>query len=362
MSEFRRRMMMVGGSGSIGYYTIDQTGTYSDPAQMVRDRDVSGIQAIRSASHLYVGELVNGVLQCKQVSDTDKTVYVDGTSVVYTDNNDLFMKLPRFWWKCENIDNNADIVKISFSLKDKSSQDWHEWAGNIFIGAYLAHLANSKIYSRSGVRVATKTSYNTFKSAANNRGYGYRLMTYEAAQILALLAFGYYATVDTKNTIFNGPQQGTTGICDTLGMTDTNSVTGYDLQCNNFWGLEQNFTTYELCDNLISVSNGIAKVVDINGNEIRRITGIAQNSTDRRITKITLGDYADITPKALSATPSVFEYYCTKGTMYPYKSNETVARIRTLNSIGILLGGGNGNSTWGTTATRLVYEGNYNII
>jgi len=64
---------------------------------------VDTIARIRAHSHIYVGQYntTTDKLEIKQVSDTDKTKYADGTTITLGAEQDVFMKLPKFWWKCE---------------------------------------------------------------------------------------------------------------------------------------------------------------------------------------------------------------------------------------------------------------------
>lgn len=364
MSEFRRRLMMAGGSGSIGYYTIDQTGTYSDPAQMVRDRDVSGIQAIRSASHLYVGELVNGVLQCKQVSDTDKTKYADGTSVVLDGEKDMFMKLPQFWWKIEEVGNNSDIVKFSFCMSPKTG--WNEWEGNTFIGVYKSSVSSNKVYSRSGLTTTGNIYWGNYKTYARNRGAGYSLETYDFVRIFSLLFWGYYGTLNGKDVIGDGNSSAfpTTGGCDSLGMTDTNALNngGNSINC---WGIEDWWACCgEWVDDL-KTKRPYVYFLDYNGNTIRTFTRTTTQSTNT-ITKMYWGNDADMLPKAWASSLNE-NYYATWG-VYMNNINEYYADrggeggTDRRNVCGFSFNLRNNITSSNTIAARLQYKGNYQII
>lgn len=353
--SFRRRLMMGQRGGSIGYYTIDQTGTYSDPSDMIRDREVAGIQAIRNASHLYVGELVNGVLQCKQVSDTDKTKYADGTSVVLDGNKDMFMKLPQFWWKSENVDNNADKVKISFSITQEN--EWHEWAGNVFIGTYAGYVENNKLFSRNGVNRTTSISYNNSKTYASNKGAGYRLYTYEAHNIIALLAFGYYGSTSVYDIVGHG-QGGGLGACDSFGMNDTAAAESDVLNASNMWGIETYYYNAWI-DNIKTVGAKVVKICDTNGNELRRVSGVSNTSGDKTVKKMLLGNYADLLPKEQLSTLVYDVYYATMSTIT--QTANRIGRVGWFNLCGKQVAS-QPTETLGSTGARLLYEGSYNII
>lgn len=356
-------MMSQSKGTPIGYYTIDQTGTYSSPSQMVRDRSVAGIQAIFKASHLYVGELVNGTLRCKQVKDTDKTQYLNGDSVVYTSTNDLFMKLPQFWWKCEDIDNNADIVKLSFSMEDPEDSSWHEWNGNTFIGVYKGYISDSKLYSHSGVTPTRTQSYNTFNTAATNRGNGYSMVTYESHRIMALLGYGILGTLNAQAAIGKGntTQGKVTGYCDYLGMNN-----GTDKKSINFWGIENWWgDCYEVMKNVKSSSSAsVANVYNLDGTLNRSVNTVSSGSTNAIPAKMVLGTEADLFMK-LSGGTSTSSYYSDifrisganrfyTRSCYGSSDNGGLSAIYTILS--------SNTATSSYCGCRLEYNGNYEII
>jgi hypothetical protein len=141
------------------------------------------IARIRANSHLYIGRYntTTGKLEAKQVSDADKTKWVDGTSIVWGEEDDLFMKLPTFWWKCE--EREEDVYKITFCAEQSYTDNtWNCWEGNTFIGVYEAIINNGKVYSKSGVTPTVSQSWTTFTANARARynNNNYRIVTYEA--------------------------------------------------------------------------------------------------------------------------------------------------------------------------------------
>ena len=367
MSELRRRLMMQGSGTKLRGYVINQTGTYTDPSAMIQNRDASIFQEIRNASHLYVGELVNGVLQCKQVSDADKTLYADGTSVVLDGNKDMFMKLPQFWWKVDVLNNNNDTIRISFSMEEQDG--WDEWEGNTFIGVYKALSQSSKLYSRSGYTPTTSMRADYSCKYARNRGAGYRCITYESHRMMCLLCWGYAGTLDSQS-VFGGynVEDGTTGICDDLGMTDTTPNDTQHSGAVNFWGLE-NFWGWkeELIDNMRYVGSKRIKYIDLSDNDIRTISNCGTNQSSwRLISKMVLGQYADVVPASYITNGNTATYYAD----YGYLAGQTVGRYCTRccpasdssNGISTMYGGVSYNTTNANRTNRIQYEGSYIII
>lgn len=348
----------------IGYYTIDQTGTYSAPADMVRDRNVEGINTIRSASHLYVGELVNGILQCKQVSDTDKTLYADGTNVVLDGNKDLFMKLPKFWWKMEEVDSNSDIVKFSFCMSQKSG--WNVWEGNEFIGVYQANVVSNLAYSRSGVTPASGVYWANFKNYARNRGNGYTLVTYEQHRMMAILMFGYIGTLNGRDIIGVGESDGlaTTGQCDSLGMTDTSALNNGENSIN-YWGLEHWWgATGEWVDNL-KYKRGTLSILNIQGNVVRTIS-LTNVLNTNDVEQMLWGENIDIIGKSYASSlngtyystwfprvTSSYDFYAQRGGDGQHvRTNASTLAFNYRNNV----------TASSQVTSRLCYKGDYEIV
>ena len=375
MSELRRRLMMAQRRGGIGYYTIDQTGAYTSPIDMIMDRNLGDIQVIRNASHLYVGELVNGVLQCKQVSDNNKGFYLDNTPVSYGSTKNLFMKLPQFWWKCETLDNDGDIVKFSFSIENPEDVSWFEWEGDTFIGVYEAStdIVDNVTILRSinGVVSSGGISYNNFKSYSRNTGPGFQLITYESHQIMALLGYGYLRNLNSQAVCGYGTNSDakTNGMCDSLGMTDTinssdnSNPRAGNIKSINFWGLENWWgNKYEFLDNLTtSGSNCVLK--DINSTTIRTIAALNSGS-GYNIRKMVFGSYGDVLGKLQTGDLDFTKYYCD----HWFKSSNS-DRVATRSSSANNPDGGISamrlqktfTQTGSDYGTRIQYKGNYII-
>lgn len=310
-SSLRRRMMMGGGEQTpvtVGSYTINQT-THTKSANMisVSKACTTVLNAIHAASHLYVCELVDGVLQCKQLSDTNKLQWVDGTTATVSDTQDVMMKLPQFWWKCVPDADNDDIADISFTMVDPEDNTWHEWAGNIFIGAYKGLVIDSKLHSRSGLVAGgyARTSLNSYKTYATNKGAGFTCLTYEMTQIIALLGFGRLKKLTPRPDFNVGVAYSssyTTGHCDALGMED-GKVGNY----SSFWGLEDYITGVGLSEYIHNLTFSSGNIINIRNplntsQNVRSVQCGSPLNGNRWTTKIVLGTNGDILPKATTTT------------------------------------------------------------
>lgn len=370
--SIRRRLMMVSGKSSpvtVGSYTINQT-TQTTSANMISVSSACTkiINDIHAASHLYVCELSNGVLQCKQLSDTNKLQWVDGTTATISDTQDVMMKLPQFWWKCVPDAENDDIADISFTMVDPEDSTWHEWAGNIFIGAYKGLVIDSKLHSRSGLVAGgyTRTSLNSYKTYATNKGAGFTCLTYEMTQIIALLGFGRLKELTPRVDYdfgVNYSSSYTTGNCDALGMED-----GRVGKYSNFWGIEDYITSVGLSEYIGNLSYTSGDIINIKNplntsQVVRSVQCGSPLNGNRWATKIVLGTDGDILPKATTTSrPGWYDGYGG----YVNISNQSFRRANDVNS---------NNTTFvplqATTVasqvanyatSRLQYQGEYTII
>ena len=327
----------------------------------------SRINDIHNASHCYVCELVNGVLQAKQLSDSDKTLWVDGTTATVEANQDVMMKLPRFWWKAIPDENDDDICEINFTMDNPEDNTWFEWEGNTFIGVYKGYVSDSKLYSHSGnVGAYTRTTLNNYRNYARNRGTGYTLLTYEVIQILALLGFGRLKRLNPYNVygttgVNSDPQ--TRGQCDNLGMTD-----GRNGSYTSFWGLESYITGSGLSEIVDNISRGtdLFNILDTsNLSSVKRVVSCpSYYSGNSWCKKIKLGAYGDVFPKEVT-TSKPSNTAAGYGGYVNITNNGFVHNnyANTNNTSFVSLSATSGTGTALIYASsRLCYKGNYQII
>ena len=213
---------------------FDQTIT--DPDGIItRTIDEGGIEAIRSNSHRYVAKKdEQGVLRLRQLDDNDGTKYLDGTTAdLSTLGNDVFMKLPKFYWKISEVESDKWDFYLAYGGKPDST--YKEWDGKDLIGVYHAYSVNSKLYSSSGRTPTTAIGINSV-SYASNRGEGYSLTKWKHRCMIAMLAFVWYSTTDIELYIGGRYHDPTSGLSDSYGMTDTKE--SESINFNNLWGLE----------------------------------------------------------------------------------------------------------------------------
>lgn len=388
----------------VGGYIIDQRGTEDNPALMItypNQYSKNVFDEIRRRSHIYALDITDTTsteLQFIQMDDTNKLMDTNGNAIDPT-THDLFMKLPEFYWKCE--ENTENVAEFTFSLEvPEDSYNWHHWEGNTFIGVYKAYVDDNKVYSRSGVIPTRSVSQTNFKTYARNRGTGFQIVTYEAHQIMALLGYGYLGTLNsqsvcgsgTNTVVSNASYAKQTGLCDTLGLIDTiNSnaasnplsgnaisritndeiIAGYGTHVRsiNFWGLENWWgDTYEWIDNLRTTDTvGTVAICDIDNNIIRNSVGTAVevNRSGGSISKIRLTTEGDLIPKELRAAANYNEYYADYGRVVT-----AAGKVAMRSEHGARVDGGlaclsvfhSADTSKAYFGSRLLYKGNYKIV
>lgn len=326
-----------------GYIILDQTS--SDPTTKVLDEDghtysnytrPSVIDSIRAASHCYVGTFANNKMTLKQLSDSNGTLYADGTSAatdIATTGKDVFMRLPFFFTRVSEY--ATDKIKIEFafdagqtatSTRQPTGNGWKQWGGNDLIGKYEAYETNSMTYSVSGQTSTGNVSQANFKSHARARGTGFSIVKWRHQNIMAILFYAYYGHTNCQSLIGSGASSNNkqTGLKNSLGMTDTTSSNG---NTDNivFWGLENWWgNKYEWVDNVV-IDSGTWTITEDDGTT-RTINASDTIATDSSIypSKFILGDNLDVVGAAGQTGGSDSVGYCD----YQYIANNSSRVVR----------------------------------
>lgn len=233
---------------------------------------------IRQNTHAFVSKYVGfSGLRLKQLDDTNRKKFADGTSAVdYISNEsgeyDVFLKFGSdIYYKTEPYtpqsasSTNPDYVLVTIARELPFGEDatkWQKWSKYKLIGVYEACQINNKLYSLSGKRPVNNISQLSSISKAKARGTNFNICDYDMSVLFAFLFYGYYSSLDcqqicgygTANMIAGGYYPKRTGLTDTLAMTDTTNITGNgasnpsqeqikagygdDIKSVNFWGLE----------------------------------------------------------------------------------------------------------------------------
>ena len=259
--------------------TIDNTkfGYESGPTENV-------ISWIRANSHVYVGKLEMNdktgrhEIHLHQLNDTDYNKFVNGTDAsayiadVGNEGWDVFLKLPKFWYLCEEDDKG-----LLMRFRDTEHPDYHVWDESQLIGVYEAYVENNNCRSISGKASTGNVTQLNFKTYSRNRnndkilsdGGGYRLVTFEMHSMMAWLFYGYYGNANCQAVCGSGTStfDKVTGTRDTMGIAeDTNSTNGNQGSIK-FWGLENWWgNKAEWIDNLQTIDKaGKTKIMNFDG-------------------------------------------------------------------------------------------------
>ena len=341
--------------------TIRLNQTITDPATMItRTVDKGGIEAIRSNSHRYTGKLNDaGVMELKQLDDTDGTKYTDGTAAELTTIGvDVWMKLPQFYYKAVEV--STDIWDISFAYGSTPQGDgWKFWDGLDLIGVYEAHNSSSKLYSVSGQLSSGNISQVLFIAYAHARGEGFTLVRWKHQNIMAFLFYTMYNHTNCQELIGAGVSSTdkVNGQTDSLGMEDTSASTNGNSQSINFWGLENWWGNKSEWMEGITVTDRVWAITEDDGT-VRSITA---PSTNGYISKVVAGEYLDVIPAAVagsSTTGFCDSYYQDSGTRVVLRSNKHAA-----SNGGVAYAGASFDSSYSLSSygSRLAFRGNYVI-
>lgn len=233
---------------------------------------------LRKNTHSYVSRcLANGSVRLKQLSDTSRKTFADGSNAVdYISNEngeyDVFLKFGSdIYYKTEawipqgqsTKDDNYVAVTIAKELpQNEDASKWCKWSQYKLIGVYKACKINDKLHSLSGKRPVNNITQIDSINKAKARGTNFNICDYDMTKLFAFLFYGYYSSLGsqqkcgygTKNDVDNTFYPKITGNTDDLNMTDTDTTTGNGdlnpgriqitagfgskIKSVNFWGLE----------------------------------------------------------------------------------------------------------------------------
>lgn len=232
---------------------------------------------LRQNTHSYVSRCLGTNVRLKQLSDTSRKTFADGSSAIdYISNEngefDVFLKFSSdIYYKTEpwtpegQKEPDSDYVAVTIAKELPANEDankWCKWSQYKLIGVYEACKINNKLYSLSGKRPVNVISQKDCIRAAKARGANFNICDYAMTKLFVFLFYGYYSSLGSQqicgygttiNTDYNNYPK-ITGITDDFGMRDTNVVNGSgpekpssnqiiagigsDIKSVNFWGLE----------------------------------------------------------------------------------------------------------------------------
>ena len=354
--------------------------------------DNNVIAWIRENSHLFVTRYntTKNKLDIAQLYDGNKTRYDDNgnqgdSAPVSTLGNDVFLKLPEFYYKCVNAkdENNQDIIDVwdlSFAnVRPTDSAGWNKWDDKWFIGVYEGFVNNNRLYSSSqiGSQATGNQNIGTFNNYVTNRNNDYNLSTnniysiisYSSHKIMALLYYAYYGNVDSQSQCGYGSDSytRTIGVTNSLGKNDTTPSIASTLGSINFWGLENWWG--DKVEWLTGVTtrdtSGMLTVIDSNLGIINPIkSNVAPNNT-YCISKLWFNANADVIPTARIANTNYNTGFCDGSNVV---ASAGCVAVRSYSSIDPYGGVGCLGVTsaapyaHASIGSRLEYHGDYDIV
>lgn len=244
---------------------IDQT--YTDlEITITRIVDEGAIEEIRNNSHRYIGVKQFDTMFLRQLDDENSNQYVDGTAVTPQMGYDVWMRLPRFYYKCTQV--STDVWDFSVAYGGKPDDTYNTWSGNELIGAYEGYVEDEKMFSNGNSLTSTASlSQAQLKQYARNRGDGFTLVKWKHHCMMAMLFYTKYEYCDCQTLLGNGTANTTkvTGASNSYGMHDTQKQLTGNTSSINFWGLENWWgNKAEFIDN-VTVDNGNVYVIEDDG-------------------------------------------------------------------------------------------------
>lgn len=256
--------------------------------------DTNILTWLRQNTHSYVSRnLGSKGIRLKQLSDTSRKTFADGSSAVdYISNEngefDVFLKFgsdiyykTEAWTPKGQSKPDIDYVAVTIAKKIPSNEDaskWCKWSQYKLVGVYEACQINNKLYSLSGKRPVNDISQIQSINRAKARGTNFNICDYDMTKLFAFLFYGYYSSLGSQQICGYGTTttlEGDyvkiypkiTGSTDEFNMTDTNSITGTgsskpksdeikngigpNIKTVNFWGLESCWG--DLCEHISNV-------------------------------------------------------------------------------------------------------------
>ena len=344
---------------------IDQTVT--DPNTMISG-DVNGtiLQWIRNNTHRYVAKKTgDGQVTICQLSDNDTTNFYDGLTdahaYIRSVNHDVFVRIPRFWYKATEATTN--VWKIWFS-NVKQYGVWKEWDGNDLIGAYEGVVNSSKLLSISGEISSGSYSQTDFKQYARNKGTGYTLVKWKHHCIVGVLYYALYGNTNCQATIGSGTNSytKTTGLTNSLGMNDSSASATGNSGSINFLGLENWWgNKYEFIGNVTSNHGGTDYkfyIVEDDGSS-REVQAHPYTGTFYP-TVMVFGEHLDLVMKPNTTSGTTSTGFC-DSQYFSGSSNQVVRRSCYYSDAGggvaCLYASGSGSSTGSNIGSRLAFRG-----
>ena len=170
----------------------------------------------------------------------DYTKKADGTAAsITTVGSDVMVEIPRCGVKAEWLD--SDRLKISVTeAADLDGFDYNAFSyaaendcDKIYVGAYLAYLSGTKIYSVSGQTPTGNKKIGEFRTYATARGTGYVQAQDSQFELLGALYLIFFGTLDSQTAVGRGFVDGNSAVFGAAGSTNTYGMNSELIKATN---------------------------------------------------------------------------------------------------------------------------------
>lgn len=307
------------------------------------------------------------------LSDTDSTVFPDGTTPSNTDY--MMVHFPKYYYRCEDLGNNKHKLYIAESQLTSDYKEERE----CLIGVFEAYNDSSVLKSKPGVVSSESITITNFYTYAQANGANWGIIDYRAHKTIANMFCIMYGNTNISTSNSSIPCSGGTKVYNSGNTGDTLSLGNSDGLVNkssSFLGLEDCYCgKYEFVQGIniiadrkwIVYDGGLfvdADNVDLLSDGYTNIREIGTSATSNDyITGIKHGEYADVMPTAVggSDTTHYADYY--------YQNTGNRIFLRSGRSVNVAYGGvffshaSNASSFSGSgVGSRLGFYGNITVV
>lgn len=232
--------MNIGSGEVVDWYGVQWSETSSNPdCTRIGNMEMHRTLPIQSMMKGYVINSKNAQLpECKVplTSDWTKTEFTTTDnqqwSMNYTINNNIFVRIPEFWY-IDEYEYSSKTHKLKLCAHAKPGWNHHKEA---YVGAYEGFLDGDWYKSSKGKIPSVNITRETIRTAARTNGYSgeskFNIYTYEEHRALCHLFLVEYATRNSQKAVntsltAEGFRQGGLGSGCTMGTVTINGATTY---------------------------------------------------------------------------------------------------------------------------------------